>query len=127
MKRFLLPAVSVLSIIAAAQTARAADDPSGTWKWQFMFNNQTIDASLKLKLEGDKLTGTLTSPMGEVAIQDGQYMDGDLSFKVVGKGQDGTERTSKYSGKVSGDTWKAKVEFDRNGQTGSREFEAKRS
>jgi hypothetical protein len=127
MKRFLLPAVSVLSIIAAAQTVRAADDPSGTWKWQLMFNNQTIDLSVKLKLEGDKLTGTLTSPMGDVAIQDGQYKDGDLSFKVVRKGQDGTERTSKYSGKVSGDTWKAKVELERNGQTSSREFEAKRS
>jgi hypothetical protein len=127
MKRFLLPAVVVLSIVAAAQAARAADDPSGTWKWQFMFNNQTIDVTLKLKLEGDKLTGSLTSPMGEVAIQDGQYKDGDLSFKVVRKGQDGTERTSKYSGKQSGDTIKGKVEFERNGQTGSREFEAKRS
>jgi hypothetical protein len=126
MKRVLTPIVA-LAIIAAAHATRAADDPSGTWKWQLMFNGQSIDVSLKLKLEGDKLTGTLTSPMGEAAIQDGQYKDGDLSFKVVRKGQDGTERTNKYSGKVSGDTWKAKVEFERNGQTGSREFEAKRS
>jgi hypothetical protein len=126
MKR-LLSLVLVLAIIAIAQAARAADDPSGTWKWQFMFNNNTIDVTLKLKLEGDKLTGSLTSPMGETAIQDGSYKDGDLSFKVVRKGSDGTERTSKYTGKQSGDTIKGKVEFERNGQTGSREFEAKRS
>jgi hypothetical protein len=126
MKRVLTPIVA-LAIIAAAHAARAKDDPSGEWKWQFMFNGQSVDLSLKLKLEGDKLTGTLTSPMGDVAIQDGQYKDGDLSFKVVRKGQDGTERTSKYSGKLSGDTIKGKVEFERNGQTMSRDWEAKKS
>jgi hypothetical protein len=126
MKR-VLTSIVALAIIAAAHSARAADDPSGTWKWQIMFNGQSIDLSLKLKLEGDKLTGTMTSPMGEVAIQDGAFKDGDVSFKVVRKGQDGTERTTKYSGKLSGDTIKGKAEFERNGQTMSREWEAKKS
>jgi hypothetical protein len=126
MKRVLTPIVA-LAIIAAVHVARAADDPSGTWKWQITINNNTIDLSLALKLDGDKLTGSLTSPRGETAIQDGKFKDGEVSFKVVRKGQDGQEFTSKYSGKLSGDTIKGKVEFERNGQAMSRDWEAKKS
>jgi hypothetical protein len=126
MKRVLTPIVA-LAIVAAVHAARAADDPTGTWKWQVTFNNNTIDMSLALKLDGDKLTGSLTSPRGETAIQDGKFKDGEVSFKVVRKGQDGQEFTSKYSGKLSGDTIKGKVDFERNGQAMSRDWEAKKS
>jgi hypothetical protein len=126
MKRVLIPIVA-LAIVAAAHSARAKDDPSGEWKWQFMFNGNSIDMSLKLKLDGDKLTGTLTSPRGETEIKDGQFKDGEVSFKTVRKGQDGQEFTTNYSGKLSGDTIKGKAESERNGQKTSRDWEAKKS
>jgi hypothetical protein len=38
----------------------------------------------------------------------------------------GNKMTSKYSGKISGDTIKGKMEFERNGEPVSRDWEAKR-
>ena len=84
--RRLLAATLVLAFVGVAALAQAEDkaDPTGTWKWSVTFNQQTRDMTLKLKLEGDKLTGTLTGPGGrENPIQDGTFKDGQVSFKVV--------------------------------------------
>lgn len=40
--------------------------------------------------------------------------------------RNGQKRTTKYNGKVSGDTITGKIEFERNGETQSRDWEAKR-
>lgn len=82
--------------------------------------------TLKLKLEGDVLTGAMVGRNGqETPIQEGTYKDGDLSFKVV-RERNGQKMTSKYTGKVSDDTIKGKMEFERNGQPVTRDWEAKR-
>jgi hypothetical protein len=122
----LLAGTLVLAIVMAAGMARGAERPTGTWKWEVKVNDQTIDLSLKLKQEGDKLTGALTGPGGETEIQDGKYKDGDLSFTVL-RERNGQKMTFKYTGKVSGDTIKGKTDIDRDGQTSSRDWEAKRS
>jgi hypothetical protein len=105
--------------------AKRAADPTGTWKWSVTFNNQTREMTLKLKLEGDKLTGAMVRQGQETAIQDAKYKDGDVTFTVV-RERDGQKMTSKFSGKVSGDTIKGKVEFERQGQAQSRDWDAKR-
>ena len=69
MKRLLVSAVA-LAISAAASGVRADDSPTGTWKWDVKVNDQTFNLTLKLKQEGDKLTGSLTGPNGDTAIQD---------------------------------------------------------
>ena len=128
MKR-LLAAALVLVIVGVAAMARADDkpNPSGTWKWTVNFGNQTREVTLKLKLDGDKLTGGIIGRDGkENPIQDASYKDGDLSFKVV-RERNGTKMTSTYTGKVNGDTIKGKIEFGRNGNTQSRDWEAKRA
>ena len=60
-------AVLVLVCVAVAGLAQAADkpDPNGTWKWSVKFGEQTREMTLKLKLEGDKLTGAMVSQRGE--------------------------------------------------------------
>src|SRR5690554_1829178 len=78
----------------ATETPKAAEskkaDPSGTWKWQRDNDNGTVQLSVKLKLEGDKLTGTFESKWPEgsafpgandpVEIEEGK-LDGDkISF-----------------------------------------------
>ncbi len=124
MKRLLVAPI-VLAIVAMAGIARGADDPSGTWKWTQMFGNNSRDVTLKLKLDGDKLTGTISGRNSDTEISDGTYKDGDISFNVV-REVNGNKITSKYAGKLSGDSIKGKIETERNGQTNSRDWEAKR-
>ncbi len=128
MKR-LLAATLVLVIVGVAALARADDkpNPTGTWKWSVTFGQKTREMTLKLKLDDGKLSGTMLGRDGkENAIQDAVYKDGDVSFKVV-RERNGSKMTSSYSGKVSGDTIKGKIEFGPAGQTKSRDWEAKRA
>ncbi|HEY3969409.1 MAG TPA: hypothetical protein VGM05_32955 [Planctomycetaceae bacterium] len=117
-----------LIVAGLAGTSRAADkpDPTGTWKWSVTFNNQTFEPTLKLKLEGDKLSGTMSNRDNqETAIDDAKFKDGEVSFSVT-RERNGTKRTTKYKGKLDGDTIKGKSESERDGQTNSRDWEAKR-
>ncbi len=124
----LTAATLVVALVGLAGFARAEEkkaDPTGTWKWTVTINGQERETTLKLKKDGDKLTGTVTRGDQEAKIEDGKFKDGEVSFKVT-RERDGQKFTMKYTGKVSGDTLKGKAEFDRDGQTQSREFEAKR-
>ena len=128
MRRYGLAAVWVL--MAAWQTSLLAadesNDPTGTWKWSYTVNEQTREVTLKLKLEGDKLTGAvLGRDNQETAIENASYKDGEVAFTVT-REFNGQKFTSKYKGKVSGDTIKGKIEFERDGQTRSFDWEPKR-
>ncbi len=128
MRRFFAAALVVT--LAGSVGALRADDkanPNGTWKWTAMRGNQARESTLKLKLDGDKLTGAMIGQNGqETPIEDGQFKGGEVSFKVTRERQ-GNKITTKYTGKVSGDTIKGKIESERNGQPQSRDWEAKRA
>lgn len=128
MKR-LLAATLVLAIVGVATLASADDkaNPTGTWKWTAKFGNQTREMTLKLKLEGDKLSGATVGRDGkENPVTDATYKDGEVSFKTV-RERNGTKMTSAYTGKVSGDTITGKIQTERGGKTQSRDWEAKRA
>jgi hypothetical protein len=129
MRRLSIAAL-VLALVGVAYMAQAADNPNptGTWKWTMqMRNGQSREVTLKLKLEGDALTGAMVGRNGqETPIQDGTYKDGTVSFKVV-RERDGNKITMSYNGKVTDDTIKGKIESDFGGQTRSRDWEAKRA
>jgi hypothetical protein len=128
MKRVAVAAL-VVAFVGVAGLARAEDksDPNGTWKWTINFGNQSREVTLKLKQDGDKLTGTITAGRDnkETPIEDGQYKDGNASWKVT-RERDGNKFVIKYSGKITGDTLKGKMEFERMGETRSVDFDAKR-
>ena len=128
MKRIVAVAI-VLSLSGLAGVARADDkknDPTGTWKYEAEFNGQKRPVTIKLKLEGDKLTGSVPGRNNtETKIEDGKFKDGDVSFTVT-RERNGQKFTQKYSGKIDGDTFKGKMEMERDGQNITREFEAKR-
>jgi hypothetical protein len=110
-------------------TARAEDkaNPTGTWKWTIEFGDQKREQTVKLKLEADKLTGTMLGRNNqETAIEDAKYKDGEISFKVT-RERNNQKITTKFSGKVTGDTIKGKMELDRGGETRSQDWEAKRA
>ena len=117
--------LAAASLTRAALAADESTDPTGTWKWSVTFNNQTREMTLKLKLEGDKLSGAMVRNNEETPIEDAKYKDGEVSFSVT-RERNGQKFTIKYQGKVSGDTIKGKTEFERDGQAQSRDWEAKR-
>ncbi len=124
-KWIFVAAVGVLSLVTV--DAAQAADPTGTWKWSTTFNNQTREQTLKLKLEGDKLTGAMVGRNNtETAIGDATFKDDTVSFTVT-RERDGNKFVTKYTGKVEGDTIKGKTESERDGEKRERDWEAKRA
>src|SRR5713226_4353434 len=119
--------VAVVFLVVCAGLAVADDkpNPTGTWKYTADVGGQSLDVTIKLKLEGDKLTGTVTVADMESKIEDAKYKDGKVSFKV-NREFNGNKFVLKYDGTIKGDTFKGKRELERDGQTNTREFEAKR-
>ncbi|HYG34518.1 MAG TPA: hypothetical protein VEC99_07030 [Clostridia bacterium] len=127
-----LCAFLALGFLAQVQAEDKKADANGTWTWTMQGRNGGPDRkmSLKLKTEGDKVTGKMVTPgregqTRETEIQDGKLKGDEVTFTVV-REFNGNKMTSKYNGKFTADTIKGKVEFERNGQTQSRDWEAKR-
>jgi hypothetical protein len=136
----LLAVAMTLTLSLMSGALRAADDKkadaTGTWKWTQAGRQggNPREMTLKLKQDGEKLTGSLTSPPFQqggdpvtVEIADGKVKGNEISFTVTREIQ-GNKRTSNYSGTIDGDTLKGKLTYkNQNGEDQSREFEAKRA
>lgn len=110
----------------AAQAAPPAIDVAGTWKWSVAGQGgEAMESILKLEQKEGKLAGTLTRRGNDTAITDAKLSGEDLSFSVV-RERDGQKSVSKYTGKVSGDTIKGKMERTAGDQSQTRDWEAKR-
>jgi DsbC/DsbD-like thiol-disulfide interchange protein len=122
-----LVSAGIATVATAENKAEENADPTGTWKWTVTRNNQPRETTLKLKLDAGALTGTITGRDNtESAIEEAKFDAGTVSFKVT-RERDGQKFTIKYSGKLEGDAIKGKTEFERDGQTTSRDWEAKKS
>jgi hypothetical protein len=124
MKRFVAAAVMV-ALVGLVGVAKGAEDPTGTWKWTQTFNNNAREQTLKLKLEGDKLTGAVVRNEEETPIADATFKNNEVAFSVT-REFNGQKRTTKYKGTLSGDTIKGKSIRERDGQTTETDWEAKR-
>ena len=96
----------ILALMAMCSMAALAADASGTWKASLETPNGTMENTFTLKVDGDKLTGTVTmGQFGEAPISEGK-VDGDtVSFAVV-REFNGNQFRINYKGKVSGDEMK---------------------
>lgn len=125
MRRLVVAAV-VVALVGLVSSARAAENPTGTWKWETNFGGKARENTLKLKLDGDKLTGSMLGRDNqEVPIENATFKDDKVSFTYT-REFNGQKFTMKYNGTVKGDTITGKSEFEREGQTQSRDWEAKR-
>jgi hypothetical protein len=98
-------AATVLAVLVAASAFAA--EVTGQWKASAPGpDGQTMELVFTLKAEGTALTGTVNSPMGEMAISKGKLEGDAISFDVDANGM-----TITHKGTVSGDTMKLKVEF----------------
>ncbi len=115
----------LLVVLSAGTPARAAD-PTGTWKWSVERNGQTFESTLKLKLEGSSLTGSVTGRQGsETPIEDAKFENDTVTFKVT-REFNNNKFVFAYEGKLDGDTIKGTTKFTRDGSDQSRDWEAKR-
>jgi hypothetical protein len=123
-------AILMMGVLVPARAEDKKVDPTGTYIWTVPGRNGGPDRTntLALKLAGDKLTGKLTAPGrgGETTtdICDGKITGADVSFCVVRTFNDNTV-TNKYSGKFADGVIKGKMDFERNGEAQSRDWEAK--
>ena len=125
--RLRLAAALLVTFFGTMAIAQAADkpNPSTTWKLSIEINGSPTEFALKLKLDGDKLTGAIIGEDGkENAIKDGKLKDGVVSFTVVHE-QDGQTIPVKVTGKLSGVTMKGKADFEVDGQAQSLPWDAK--
>jgi hypothetical protein len=121
--------VLVFAGLLSTAQAQQALNPTGTWKWQQQGRGgQTQERTLKLKLDGDKLTGALVGRDGqETAITEATFKDGTVTFKAARPGRGGGQpRTDTYTGKLEGNTIKGKIATQRQGETVEIDWEAKR-
>ena len=116
-----------LVLVSLVSTVIAAENPTGTWKWTTTFGGQSREATLKLKMDGDKLSGVYVGGQSntETPIEEASLKGDEISFKVT-RERDGQKFTTKYSGKIAGDTITGKSERQRDGQTQSSDWVAKR-
>ena len=83
-------------------------DPVGTWKCEYEIGGQQRTSTLKIKKDGDNLTGTMSWPdQDETKLKDLKLKDGTLTFSAVRKLM-GDEIPVEYKLKVEGDKLKGK-------------------
>jgi hypothetical protein len=105
-----------------------AADISGKWTAQVPGRGgQPQETTFTFKVEGDKLTGTVSGQQGDTPIADGKVSGDEISFTVTRERQGATIKQL-YKGKVAGD----EIKFTRSaeGGQGNRppvEFNAKRA
>ncbi len=94
MKKVLLSATLLFTCLFVFA---AVADLTGTWKGNVDFNGSALELTYKLKAEGEKLTGSITSSYGELPISDGKISGSDFSYKIdIGSGP--MESKGKYFG-----------------------------
>ena len=91
--------------------AASAADIAGPWKLTYTTENGlTREVTLELKLEGDRLSGTLASDRGKAQIETGKLTGDEISFSLLRRGN-GDEITVNFWGKVEGATMKLKMQY----------------
>jgi hypothetical protein len=110
-KLILIGAAVLLAVVASAWAA----DVAGKWSaTQTGRDGQPTETTWVFKVEGTKLTGTMTNAQGEIAISDGKIEGDEISFATTRKmnfGGNETEIKTTWKGKVSGDEIKFTREF----------------
>lgn len=98
MKTILIGTGVLLALVATAWAA----DVTGKWVAEMQGRNGTTETTFNFKVDGAKLTGTMSSSRGENEISEGKVEGDDISFVVV---RSFGEREIKlvYKGKVKGD------------------------
>ena len=92
-------------LIAFVSTAFALNI-NGNWKGNLASPNGDLETTIVFKVDGEKLTGTVTNTYGEEQISEGSVKGDDVNF-VVNAG--GGQFKIIYKGKITGEDIKFHV------------------
>lgn len=114
-------------VSAAAAEDKKAVNVDGKWTWTYKTKDgKDAEAAIKLKQDGEKLTGAYVARDGtETPIQDGKITGNEVAFDV-NRDVNGEKMLFKYTGKLEGDTITGKIVFGHPKPT-PHEWEAKRA
>jgi hypothetical protein len=114
-------------VVHAAAEEKKPVNVDGKWTWTYKTKDgKDAEAAIKLKQEGDKLTGAYVARDGtQTPIEDGKIKGDELSFDV-NREVGGEKMLFKYTGKIDGDTITGKIVFGHPKPT-PHEWEAKRA
>jgi hypothetical protein len=119
---------ALLALAAQGADINAEPKLDGVWKWSFTMPDGTSSSpKVRLKREGDALTGTSTPRPGmAIPITDGK-IDGDKVSWTILREAAGRKATTRYEGQIKGDTIKGHIHSDWAGETRQYDWSAKRS
>lgn len=103
------PAASAAPAAAAPAAAAGPVNLNGEWDGVADANGQPFPFLLVLKVEGENVTGTSSSQLGDSAVKSGMWKDGKLVFQLEGSNGVISMSAVVVEGKLSG-------EFDYAGQ-----------
>jgi major membrane immunogen (membrane-anchored lipoprotein) len=120
-----LALVLVLGLCGLAGAQEKAD-PVGTWKCEYQIGEQKRTSTLTIKMDGDKLAGTMSWPdQKETNLKDVKLKDADLTFsaeRVLGDNKFNVE----YKFTITGDKLKGKGAVETGGEKREFDIEGKR-
>ena len=74
--------ISFFAVVTLLLVSGCAHDFSGIWKGQMETPNGAMELTYNFKTDGDSLSGTVASPMGEIPISNGKVKGKTFSFDV---------------------------------------------
>ena len=121
----ILSTALVLGVCGLAGAAGKVD-PVGTWKCEYEIGGQKRTSTLTIKMDGDKLVGTMTWPdQKETNLKDLKLKDGTLTFSAVRKFMD-NQIPVEYKLTINGDQVKGKGAAEFGGQKQEFDFNGKK-
>ena len=91
---------AALFLLIALASAAFALDINGKWKGNLASPNGDLETTMVFKVDGEKLTGTVTNTYGEEQITEGSVKGDDVNF-IVNAG--GGQFKIIYKGKITGE------------------------
>ena len=126
MKTILSAALVLVLGLCGFAGAQEKADPVGTWKCEYQIGEQKRTSTLTIKMDGDKLAGTMSWPdQKETNLKDVKLKDADLTFsaeRVLGDNQFNVE----YKFTITGDKLKGKGAVETGGEKREFDIEGKR-
>ena len=126
MKTILSAALLLVLGLCGLAAAQEKADPVGTWKCEYQIGEQKRTSTLTIKMDGDKLAGTMSWPdQKETNLKDVKLKDADLTFsaeRVLGDNKFNVE----YKFTITGDKLKGKGAVETGGEKREFDIEGKR-